>query len=110
MDAFRTLAIRLITAASTALTLLPGSRAHGQEVKAGVQLPYTGVGAENARQIANARVDLATLPPIASIDARTDITVFLQSGVPETLRLAALRRVWTVDPAIRDFKGPQETD
>jgi len=54
--------------------------------------------------------DPATLPPIESIDAQTDITVFLRSGVPEGLRLAALRRAWTVDPAIRDFKGLQEND
>jgi hypothetical protein len=54
--------------------------------------------------------DLATPPPIESIDAQTDITVFLQSGVPDALRLAALRRAWTVDPAIRDFKGLQEND
>jgi len=54
--------------------------------------------------------DAATLPPIESIDAQTDITVFLQSVVPQELRLAALRRAWTVDPAIRDFKGPQEND
>ncbi len=54
--------------------------------------------------------DAATLPPIESIDARTDITVFLRSGVPDELRLAALRRAWTEDPAIRDFKGPQEND
>jgi len=49
-----------------------------------------------------------SLPPLESIDAKTDITVFLQSGVPATLRLAALRRAWTMDPAIRDFKGLQE--
>jgi hypothetical protein len=54
--------------------------------------------------------DLATSPPIESIDAQTDITVFLQSGVPDALRLAALRRAWTMDPAIRDFKGLQEND
>jgi uncharacterized protein DUF3306 len=52
----------------------------------------------------------ATLPSIESIDAQTDIPVFLQSGVPDALRLAALRRAWTVDPAIRDFKGLQEND
>jgi Protein of unknown function (DUF3306) len=37
----------------------------------------------------------ATLPSIESIDAQTDITVFLQSGVPDALRLAALRRSGT---------------
>ena len=30
--------------------------------------------------------------------------------MPDELRLAALRRAWTEDPAIRDFKGPQEND
>jgi hypothetical protein len=30
--------------------------------------------------------------------------------VPDELRLAALRRSWTVDPAIRDFKEGQEND
>jgi len=52
--------------------------------------------------------DPATLPPIESIDAQTDITVFLRKGVPDQLRVAALRRAWTVDPAIRDFRGLQE--
>jgi hypothetical protein len=30
--------------------------------------------------------------------------------VPEELRLEALRRAWTTDPAIRDFKGLAEND
>jgi hypothetical protein len=54
--------------------------------------------------------DAGSLPPIGSIDARTNITVFLQKGVPHQLRLAALRRAWTADAAIRDFKGLQEND
>ena len=56
------------------------------------------------------RFDAATLPSIESIDAQTDITVFLRNGVSDELRLAALRRATTVDPAIRDFKGLQEND
>jgi hypothetical protein len=52
--------------------------------------------------------DAAIPPAIESIDAQTDITVFLRSGVPDELRLASLRRAWTVDPAIRDFRGLQE--
>ena len=56
------------------------------------------------------RFDAATLPSIESIDAQTDITVFLQNSVPNELRLAVLRRAWTVDSAIRDFKGLQEND
>jgi Protein of unknown function (DUF3306) len=47
--------------------------------------------------------DPATLPPIDSIVAGTDIRAFLQKGVPAELTKAALRRVWVTDPAIRDF-------
>ena len=52
--------------------------------------------------------DPATLPPIESITADSDIRAFLQSGVPADLTKAALRRVWTTDPAIRDFIGIAE--
>jgi hypothetical protein len=48
-------------------------------------------------------VDLASLPPLDSITAGTDIRAFLQSGVPADLAKAALRRAWAADPAIRDF-------
>jgi len=47
--------------------------------------------------------DPATLPPIESIVAGTDIRAFLQKGVPAALTKAALRRAWSIDPAIRDF-------
>ena len=43
--------------------------------------------------------DPATLPPIESITAASDIRAFLQTGVPAELTRAALRRVWTTDPA-----------
>lgn len=52
--------------------------------------------------------DPASLPPIESITAASDIRAFLQSGVPAELTKAALRRVWTTDPAIRDFIGIAE--
>jgi hypothetical protein len=48
-------------------------------------------------------LDPATLPPIESIVADSDIRAFLQKGVPPALTKAALRRAWTTDPAIRDF-------
>lgn len=54
--------------------------------------------------------DPASLPSLDSIGAQTDITAFLQAGVPSPLRLAALRRAWLADPAIRDFKGMAEYD
>lgn len=52
--------------------------------------------------------DLASLPSIQAIAADTDVRGFLQSGVPAELTRAALRRVWTSDPAIRDFVGIAE--
>jgi hypothetical protein len=52
--------------------------------------------------------DVTRLPPIESITAETDIRAFLAPGVPPELTRAALRRAWTVDPAIRDFIGLSE--
>lgn len=55
-------------------------------------------------------IDLSTLPQLSSIDAQTNLVAVFQPGVPAELRRAALRRAWTTDPAIRDFKGLQESD
>jgi hypothetical protein len=52
--------------------------------------------------------DPATLPPIESITATSDIRAFLAPGVPEELARAALRRVWVIDPTIRSFVGIAE--
>lgn len=54
--------------------------------------------------------DPASLPSLDSIGAQTDIRAFLQAGVPPDLTRAALRRAWTADPAILNFKGLQEND
>jgi hypothetical protein len=48
-------------------------------------------------------VDLSKLPRIEDLTADSDITGFLQQGVPEVLQRLALRRMWSLDPAIRDF-------
>lgn len=52
--------------------------------------------------------DPATLPPVETISAATELRAFLGEGVPAELTLAALRRGWSVDPAIRDFVGLSE--
>ena len=52
--------------------------------------------------------DPASLPPIESIVADSDIRQFLHEGVPPELRRAALRSAWSADPAIRDFVGIAE--
>jgi Protein of unknown function (DUF3306) len=54
--------------------------------------------------------DPAALPSFDAIGAQTDFRAFLQPGVPSELKLAALRRAWSADPAIRDFKGMAEND
>jgi hypothetical protein len=65
---------------------------------------------EPSQAPADAEFDLSQLPPLDSIGPDTDVSVFLRPGVPSALRHAALRRVWTADPAIRDFKGLAEND
>jgi hypothetical protein len=49
--------------------------------------------------------ELAALPKLEEITAASDISGFLRRGVPDALRNAALRKMWTLDPAIRDFVG-----
>jgi hypothetical protein len=51
-------------------------------------------------------VDLSCLPKLEDVTAATDITVFLRKGVPESLRNAALRKFWVLDPAIRNYINP----
>jgi hypothetical protein len=56
------------------------------------------------------RFDLASLPPIESIAADTDIRAFLAPSVPPEIVRAALRRAWAADPKIRDFVGLADYD
>lgn len=52
--------------------------------------------------------DPATLPAVETLTAEADLTEFLRPGVPATLRNAAMRRLWVLDPAIREFVGPAD--
>jgi hypothetical protein len=58
---------------------------------------------------ASAGIDPASLPAVESIDAASDIRLFLESGVPAELVRAALRAAWATDPKIRDFVGIAES-
>jgi hypothetical protein len=49
--------------------------------------------------------ELAKLPPIEDFTAETDLAPFLRHGIPSGLRNAALRKMWALDPAIRDRVG-----
>jgi len=50
--------------------------------------------------------EIAALPRIEDLTQGSDIRAFLRAGVPQALRSAALRRVWMLTPAIRDYKNP----
>lgn len=50
--------------------------------------------------------ELAALPRPEDLTADSDVSCFLKPGVPAGMRNAALRRIWLLDPAIRDFEGP----
>jgi hypothetical protein len=89
----------------------PADRASDATEKLEQQKEPGGVAAEAKEQEAKKEgeeVDLSKLPPIESIGPETDIRAFLQKGIPPELTRAALRQVWTSDPAIRNFIGIAE--
>lgn len=67
--------------------------------------------ADNAAELTSEGVaeepfDLSSLPKLEDITEVTDIRMFLHKGVPESLRNAALRKAWALDPAIRNYVNP----
>lgn len=56
--------------------------------------------------VAEKSFDLSSLPKLEDITGATDIKAFLDKGVPEGLRNAALRKAWASDPAIRNYVNP----
>jgi hypothetical protein len=49
--------------------------------------------------------ELTRLPPVEELTAQSDLVPFMRKGVPAALRNAALRRMWVLDPSIRDYVG-----
>lgn len=49
--------------------------------------------------------DLQELPSLEELTPETDLSVFFRKGVPQALRNAAMRRMWSLDPAVRDYVG-----
>ncbi len=68
-----------------------------------IQTEPTGATAESDVE---EEFDLSTLPKLEEVVEGTDITGFLKKGVPESLRNAALRKSWALDPAIRNYVNP----
>ncbi len=48
------------------------------------------------------------LPPLESLGAESDYTVFLARGVSRAVQAEALRIAWASDPAIANFRGMAE--
>lgn len=68
--------------------------------------PLPPAEAASADAQAEQPFDLESLPKLDELTASTDIRGYLQKGVPEDLRNAALRKVWALDPMIRDYVSP----
>jgi hypothetical protein len=49
---------------------------------------------------------IAGLPKIADFVPGQNISVFMQAWVPSDIKHEALRRMWLLDPAIRDYVSP----
>jgi hypothetical protein len=58
-----------------------------------------------ARVEAEDPFDLSLLPDIETLTPETDISLFLRRGVPDNLKNAALRKMWALDPSVRDYVG-----
>lgn len=72
----------------------------GQAATSGpITTPNQAAGADDA-------FDLSSLPALDQITAHTDIRPFMNALVPADLRNAALRRIWELDTAIRDYVSP----
>lgn len=48
------------------------------------------------------------LPRIEDLTAECDLSAFLRDGIPQALKSAAMRKMWSLDPGIRDYVGPAE--
>ncbi|HZD89089.1 MAG TPA: DUF3306 domain-containing protein [Pseudolabrys sp.] len=49
--------------------------------------------------------DIPALPPVEDLTFESDFSAFLHDKVPEALRRAALRKLWTSDPVLANLDG-----
>ncbi len=67
--------------------------------------------AEEAQTAAHpAAEETPPLPPVEELNAESDYTVFLADKVPEAIRRAALRKLWTSDPVLANLDGLNNYD
>lgn len=50
--------------------------------------------------------ELAALPRVDELTETSDLAPFLKRGVPLDIKNAALRKIWMLTPAIRDYRDP----
>lgn len=90
----------------------PGGGVADPAEPASAASPSGSTAAQDPGERTDEDPDKATLdlPDVDTLTAQSDITAFLRENVPRAIKAAALRRAWSVDPAIRDFTGPVEMD
>ena len=62
-----------------------------------------GANTPVSAEVVPSLIDLTKLPRLDELTSNSDFAAFLQKGVPEELKRLALRKAWSLDPAIRDF-------
>lgn len=62
--------------------------------------------AEVEPQAAASEPEMVEPPSLDLIDKDFDVAHWLKQNVPESWKLAAMRRAWESDPTIRDFENP----
>ena len=67
-----------------------------------------GRRAGSSREPPARRTCPSRLPSLEDLTADGDLSAFLREGVPAALRNAAMRKMWSLDPAIRDYVGLSE--
>jgi hypothetical protein len=73
------------------------------EAVAGEPIVADGDPVALADEPALSEEELAALPKIEDITAQTDLKQFMRRGVPKALKLAAMRKMWTVNPVISTY-------
>ena len=81
-----------------------------QDAQAADQVASTDPNQNVSTEGAPADDDMPALPPIDELNFESDYTVFLNSNVPEALRRAALRKLWTSDPVLACLDGLNDYD
>jgi hypothetical protein len=75
-----------------------------------VEAEEEAAGAEADRPVPEPPAPEPAEPPpsLDDLTAEGDLSAFLREGVPAALRKAAMRKMWSLDPAIRDHVGLSE--